>query len=443
MRQAPRLYKAYLIIGLMVSVVFAVVVHDLMLKYGLVDFVHAEQEAKKSRKTRKTPALRQNIYTVIAEAQEYSDAKQYAQSLEVLSNLERRSKLNSYESAMVSFLQGFCYYGEDKYQQAIVQFKKIVGAEGVPLGFENRAISTLAQLYFLTEDYSNAIKYLTLLVEQSEAINSKTLFTLAQAYYLTQQYDMAIKYLDKVIVIKKGKGKKIDENTLLLQQACYYEKKNFLRVAEILEKLVEHYPKKQYWIQLSAVYSQLGKEKEQLAAMDLAYRQGYLSKASELEMLAQLYMYHEVPYKAAKLLEKEIEAQKIASDAKNWKLLADAWRMAKELGKAIFALDKAAKLSDDGKIYARLAELFSEKEQWDKVITYSTKAINKDGLKEPGRIHLLKGIAYFNEQKFAQARQALSKAKEFKNTRRHAKDWLKYAEKEEDRLIYANSIIAN
>lgn len=434
--------KTYLLLTLAFSILLAIMTFDLLIKYRVLGPVYAEQASDKKvqRKTRKTPALRQNVYKLIAEAQEYADAKEFGQALEVLSRLEKRPKLNAYEKSMVFYLKGFAYYSQDNYQQSINEFRKIVGNTGVPIAFENRVLGTLAQLYFMEENYDKVIETLLLLHKQEESPSSQTLFSLAQAYYLTKKYDSSIAVVKKVMNLNRLAGKRIDQNTYLLLQGSYYEKKDFQNVAGVLEKLVEHYPKKQYWIQLGAVYSQMGLDEKQMSAMALAHQQGFFTKSSEHEMLAQLYMYHALPYKAALLIDEAMKTKKMESDKDNLKLLADAWIMAKETDKAILALEKAAVLSRSGDIYERLVELYSEKEQWHDVIQISKKAAEKVELKDAGRLYLLKGVAHFNLNEFEKARTSLKKAKKKPKTARFAKSWLLYVDREQQRVMFEESI---
>ena len=59
------------------------------------------------------------------------------------------------------------------------------------------------------------------------------------------------------------------------------------------------------------MYSQDKQEKEQIAAYQTAYHEGYLEKSSEFVMMAQLYLSQEAPYEAAKLLQKAVDEGKV------------------------------------------------------------------------------------------------------------------------------------
>ena len=69
------------------------------------DVAAQESGAKKKEKTRKTPALRNNIYEKLAEAQTFAEAKDHAAAEEILNEMldatSKKSKLNAYELANV------------------------------------------------------------------------------------------------------------------------------------------------------------------------------------------------------------------------------------------------------------------------------------------------------------------------------------------------------
>ena len=63
--------------------------------------------------------------------------------------------------------------------------------------------------------------------------------------------------------------------------------------------------------------------------------------------LANLFLLHGVPVKAAKVLEKEVAAENIKADVRNLRLLSQAWYSAREDRKAIPPLKQAAELGED------------------------------------------------------------------------------------------------
>ena len=166
-----------------------------------------------------------------------------------------------------------------------------------------------------------------------------------------------------------------------------------------------------------------------------------LEKHSELLRLAQLYLYYEVPYKAAIILEKELNAERIEDEEKNWEQLANAWLSAREWKKAIPPLTKAAEMSEDGRLFLRLGQTYMQEEDWKNAEKNIRYAIKKGDLENPGRAWLLlgitrnkKGIKFENSALFA-----FKRSTGYEDMEADARRWVKVIEtkqarREADRL---------
>ena len=111
---------------------------------------------------------------------------------------------------------------------------------------------------------------------------------------------------------------------------CYYELKDFKRMISVLKELIRLYPKEQYLLTLAGVYSELGDTLKQLALTEALYESGYVTQSHHVVNLANLYLLHGVPYKAAKVLQKEIDSKNVKADERNLRLLSQAWYQARE-----------------------------------------------------------------------------------------------------------------
>ena len=202
------------------------------------------------------------------------------------------------------------------------------------------------------------------------------------------------------------------EQWWLLLRACYYELEQMDQVKRVLERLVVEWSKKEYWVQLSAMYSQDRQESEQIAAYQTAYQEGYLEKSSEFVMMAQLYLSQEAPYEAAKLLQKAVDDGKVETDdEKNWMVLAQAWFLSKYDEKAIVALREAAKLTDDGELDMRLARSLSNIGDYSGCIESSKIGITKGSLKRLDESYITKGMCEFEAAEYEDAKDSFVKAK--------------------------------
>ena len=121
---------------------------------------------------------------------------------------------------------------------------------------------------------------------------------------------------------------------------------------------------------------------------------------------------------------------------KNLKLLADSWRMAQEIDKAIPILEKAAKISKDGQSYVLLGNLYLSEDKVKEAIDAIKLGLKKGKVKNVSQVYLTLGQAYFELQEFEEARKnfRIAARDEKKTIKTQANSWLKYTDNEEIRL---------
>ena len=109
-------------------------------------------------------------------------------------------------------------------------------------------------------------------------------------------------------------------------------------------------------------------------------------------------------------------------------VLPNAWITAREFEKAVEPLSNAASLSESGDTYARLGQVFLEREEDENAIDALESAFEKGDLKNPGRTYLLLGICNFNVEKLSASRKAFRKALEDDKTKKIAAQWITHVD---------------
>jgi tetratricopeptide (TPR) repeat protein len=231
----------------------------------------------------------------------------------------------------------------------------------------------------------------------------------------------------------KADGKLPKEQWYNLARFLYFEKGDINKTVQVLEELLKYYPKKQYWVQASHMYGEQKKEARQLAAMETAYVQGVLDSGTEQVTMAYLYLNGEVPYKAAKVMDKGLKDGSIEGTSKNWEIAGSAWRQAREVDKAIPAMEQAAAKSGDGELYARLGNIYLDGDDYKKAITAINKGLARGGVRRPDTARLVLGMAYFNTQQYDKAREAFKAAGRDERSAKYAEQWLQYLDSELER----------
>lgn len=396
----------------------------------------AADEKKPQRETRRTPALRNKVYEKLAEAQAAAEAKDLGQAASILDDMidkGGKGALNSYELANVYNLYAFIYYSRDDYPNALKAYEKVVSQPDIPLAMEVNTKFTIAQLYFVQEQWQKGISALKEWFAVTDNPNANAYVLLAQGYYQTKDYDKALLNVEKAIDMYTEKSKVPKEQWYNLARFLYFEKNDTNNTVAVLEELLKYYPKKEYWVQISHMYGEQKKEGKQLAAMDTAYVQDMLTKGTEQVTMAYLYLNGEIPYRAGKVMDKGLKNESIAATSKNYEIAGSAWRQAQELDKAVAAMEEAAARSDTGELYARLGNIYLDSDEFKKSITAINKGLSRGGVKRPDTARLVLGMAYFNNKQYDKAREAFKAAGRDERSAKYAQQWLKYLDSELDR----------
>ncbi|MFK7830039.1 MAG: tetratricopeptide repeat protein [Congregibacter sp.] len=391
------------------------------------------QQPKEEQETRRTPALRNKVYEKLSEAQEAAEAKDMKTAAQVLDAMlagRRDNELNSYELANVYNLYAFIHYSSEDYASALQAYENVIKQPDIPLAMEINTRFTVAQLYFVQERWQEGIDALLKWFDMTQTPNANAYVLLAQGYYQTKDYDKALQNINIAIDDYEGRNKVPKEQWFNLARFLYAEKNNIDAAAKVLEELITYYPKKQYWVQLSFMYSEQNKEKQQLGAMETAYVQNMLEKDGEYRNMASLFLNAEVPYKASEILNKGFEEEIVEDNSKNWELLANALRQAQEVKDAIPAMEKAASMSDDGDLYARLGNIYLDADQNEKAIEVINKGLQRGGVKRADNARLVLGMAYFNTNNYTKARDAFRAAGRDKRSKKYADQWIQYMNSE-------------
>jgi tetratricopeptide (TPR) repeat protein len=138
-----------------------------------------------------------------------------------------------------------------------------------------------------------------------------------------------------------------------------------------------------------------------------------------------MYLYLEMPYKAAVLLESKLASGALPRSVENQELLVDSWILAKETHKAAKLLKEMAPGSTTGGHYFRHGQILFEEGDWQAAIPALESAINRGHLRQTGAAHLMLGIAAYHMGNQEKSLKALGQAKNDKNTQNQAEWWIR------------------
>ncbi|MDO3387414.1 PAS sensor protein [Gilvimarinus sp. SDUM040013] len=368
----------------------------------------------------------------VAEGAKPNPAKAFEMAKDMEEDVE---DLNPYSKAMLYQVLGQIYYEREDMANTIRYFEKVVAqSPNLPAGTEAQFYYFLGQLYAQEENEAKAVEYLEKWSKMVAMISASQYATLAQIYYGADQQEKALANMLQAVSMFEADGKIPREDWLSFLRAMYYFKEDYRSTLNVVKAMVRHYPKMSYWSQLSSLYYELGEMENFSRTQDSMYVMGGLKKETELKGLAGYFIENEAPYKAAKILDKAINQDKLVkADATNLELLANSWRLAQETEKALVEMKRAAAKSDDGDLSFNLARLLFSRDDFSGASSAAKSALRKGGLSRPDQVHMTIGQTELELGNFEAAIEAFKKAARDKRSRQFANQWIKFTEGEKKR----------
>lgn len=387
--------------------------------------VDLEALAAERKKKRDRSRVENRVSRYLGAAAKASEDGKPEEGLALLDKL-RLPRLNPQERAYVYRLRGYLNYAAGNYDATIESFQAVLDEEIMAPDVDNRIRFNIAQLYATLQQWENVLTAFEQWFRYTEEPVPLAYYLLGISNFQLGDVPAAIENTEKAIDL----APEPQEGWLQLLAALYVQQEDYPNATPVLEELVRRFPKKAYWGQLSLIYGARDDYRHSLAVQQVAYLQGLLTEDKELRRLARSYLYHDLPYPAATVLERHIESGDIAQEASAFELLANSWIAAREYDRSLPALQKAAELSDDGKLLVRLGQVHLQREEWSEAAERLRQAIERGGLDKLGSAHLLLGIAYYNADRVASAQSAFFRARKHEAARAEAERWLGHIENE-------------
>jgi len=371
-------------------------------------------------------ALSPQTYKELTRVHDLMGQEQYAAAEKMLQELIPQLASKGYEKAVALQTLAHLQAARNRYPQAAHSLRESLALDMLPGDVQQQARYDLAQLYLAADAPGEAVSVLETWFRHTDQPAADAYFLLGHAYVQLHQYRKAIAPLERAIDAVEA-ADEVWYQTLL---AAHYELAAYQRCAGVLEKMVRLFPDRDYWQQLAGVYLALKQDGRALTTLELAYRQDRLSTEQDLLQLAELLLGQGIPFKAAKLLETEMERDRIAADARNLELLGSAWAAARERDKAVAAYQRAMRAGADVAVGLYLAQLYVEDERWREAAGVLESTLKRHGLSQTGDAWLLLGVAHYETGALEQARSAFAEAARYEQARAEAQTWLAHLEEQ-------------
>lgn len=395
---------------------------------GFLEATAQETRQKKEKpKGRRSQVLSKRAYAKIEEAQQLLADEDYANALVQLQQIRDGAKFTPYEKAVALQTAGFVYAGQGDYVKTIAAFEEAANSGDLPPRVVSDLVYNLAQLNLAEGRNARALDYMTRWFAEVEGEPTAGAYGLkAQIHLVMEDFTAAEQAVRKAL----SKVETPRQNWTRLLLSVLLQQERYGEARPILEDAALRWPGvKAFWQQLTAVYYEVGEEQLAFVAQQVMHRQNMLKTSKELAGIAQLYLYHDIPIKAANVLQTGLDDGRIEKTVKNYELLAQSYMHAREWDKAVAPLTLAAEKSDKGRFYEQLGQSYLQDEKWRVAEKAFVNALNKGGLRDAANTWLLLGIARTRVEKWDAAIDAFRKAGDDDDTAKDAFRWIRSIER--------------
>lgn len=352
-----------------------------------------------------------------------------AQAKEILEGINLR-RAKPYGRARIHQTLGGLAVQEGDHEKALEHLQACVAEEALQPEEQLRSLFMVGQLQTMLDRYDDAIVTLEKWISQVESPAPASYYTLAVTYYQAERPADALAPAKKAVELAEEPR----EPWYRLLLSLYLERQEYEQALALLDDIILAYPKKAYWSQMAAIYSQLDNMPRSLAVQQLAKMQGFITEDRDLTRIAQMFMVEGLPHRGAEVMKEGLENGSIEPTQQAFQTYSDTLLQSREWALAVDPLAKAAELSDDGALFVRLAQVNLQLGRWGDARAALNRAFDKGDLNDEGQAHILYGIAAANDKNWDMAMSAFKRAERFDGTADTARKWQAYIEREKVRL---------
>jgi tetratricopeptide (TPR) repeat protein len=397
--------------------------------------LQAQQKACEARRpTRPAGTIGELTYKRLERIMVAVGKNEYAESEQKLAELVE-STGGDYEKAIVLQTLAYVYAMQNKHAQAIKAYEQTLATNALPAQAQEQMMLNVSQLYLSVNQIEKGTQQLLKYLAEACNPSPDAHILLASLYADKKQWRESLQQADLALV----RAKQPKESWLQLKLALHNELRETARCAEVLVHLIAMSPMKEtYFKQLHGILTEISKDTEALAILGLAERRGFVDEEPEYRTLADLYMFMNIPLKAAQVMERGLDQKKVEATEKNLEKMANAWFASREYDKAEKAMARAAQQSEKGELWKQLATIQIEKENWKGALESLRKAQQKGNLKTPGEVDYLIGVAATQAKQWKTAEAALRAAMQHEKFVKQATEWLNHMREEQAYFAPAN-----
>jgi tetratricopeptide (TPR) repeat protein len=336
----------------------------------------------------------------------------------------RGEQLNCYEEGAVLGLSAQIKLAQEDYLGAARDLRTSLDKGYIPVDQRGQTLKALSQIYFAENQYDDGLRFMNEWIAAGGQPTRDEKWTLASVYALQDKYREAVPWAEQVLA---ADGANADRAVYDMLIYLYSNTGQLAKKAALLERLIERDPTdKQLWQAIAGDYFQADNQRRAFEVQKTMYLGGILTEETEIMQVVNFYNSFDVPYAAARILEKEMNAGRVSRSFERLELLAQLYQVAREHERAIPVLTEAARMNNSADLYLRLGRSYLDQKEWEKAEEALTSALNAGGLRDRGLAWTQIGQTRYERDDRAGAREAFAKAND-----RTGRSWLAFMDSEE------------
>jgi tetratricopeptide (TPR) repeat protein len=381
--------------------------------------------------------ISKQIAKPMAAAQDAMRAKRWQEVLAKTREAEAVPGAKSqFDLYWMSEFRGYAYHNLRQSAEAARELEAGLNSPCMPESGKVERYKALVGLYTGLRNYPKVIDYGNRAIKSTR--DPDMYVAVAQAYYQSGNNKDAVRVMNELMGIFEQSGTKPKEQQLLLVQAACAKVNDNNCVSRVFEKLVQHYPKPEYWQNLMVALTKTDtNDLQSLNVFRLASSVKVLKKAEDYKEYAQLALEERLAGEAQSVLEQGFTNKAFVDERQvsvNQRLLEAAKKQAAVEKAGLAKEEAAAKAAKTGDADVKLGAQYLSFGDSAKAVEALQRGITKGSLgqgEEPNvqaqradEAAILLGIAQLRNNNKAEAAKAFRSVKRDPTMTRIAKLWL-------------------
>lgn len=376
-------------------------------------------------------AVRPEVGKPLQAAHELMKAQRHGEALAKIAEADGVANKTPFEALTIARMRGAAALSAGQTELALKSFEAVLASGQLPPAEQLKTLQAMATVAYRAKDYARSAALARRYLDQGGTdLALRTL--LVQSHYLGGAYAEAAKELQGTLRAEDKAGRVPAEDQLQLLASCYAKLNDTAGYQGVLEQLVAHHPKKDYWADLlHRVPQRTGfSSRLNLDVYRLQLATTGLSGASEYVEMAQLALQDSSPAEARKIVDRGFAAGVLGTgaDAERHKRLRDlAVKASAEEQRSLANADAEAAnaaAASNGTGLFNLGWALAQQGQADKGLALMELGLKKGGLKRQEDARLHAGVAAWQAGQRAKATAFLKAVQGADGTSELARLWL-------------------